>query len=204
MCICRPRSSRPATARTRSIARGASPRPRAELRVRLAGRDLLVRVARDRGRDADQHRLAMPARRRRRSRRSMSSKLSITMWPTRRRARAQLGVVARVAVHHELRGIEAPPAARGAARRPRRRRSRGPPARTGAAPACGEGLRREHDVEVLLAGGAEGRDETRARGPAGRPRRRRRPACRSARASSITSQPPISRCPRSLTRLPIG
>ena len=48
------------------------------------------------------------------------------------------------------------------------------------------------------------RPGTRARARAGHPRRRRTPACRTPCASSIVSQPPTCRRPRSSRRLPSG
>ena len=96
---------------------------------------------------------------------------------------------------YEPLGSRTRPAARGAARRPRRRRSPAPPRRTPAARRCrGTPWRRRRPRPARVEPG-QLRARTRAPARAGRPRRRRTPACRTRAPAPTASQPPMVSAP---------
>ena len=164
MWMCRPRRSRPAD-RADAIERGGRVvEADAELRVGLAGRDLLVGVAAHARGDAQQDRLA--ARRRpavSRSRRSMSSAPSMTMWPTPASSDMRSSASSRAlpwwtifagvkaGAQREMQLARGGDVAAEALLREERHHRGG-----------GEGLRREDDLDVVVAGGVAQRVAERA------------------------------------------
>ena len=206
MCMCRPDRSSCARAaqRARSPPR-ASSRPKPNFVSAWPVEIVVVRVAGDAGRDADQHRAGDAALGGDRARAGRcSSNVSTTMWPT---PASSACASSRVATSRCRAGRSAPGrsrrAARGAARRRRRRRSRGPPRRAAGRRRCtgtpwrrrGRRSRRGAPRSASTNARARARMSSSATTYAGVP---------NSRASSTASQPPTSRWPRSLMRLPSG
>ena len=216
MWACRPVQLKALDAHDPLDRRGRVGHGEAELGVGLPGGDLLVRLAGDVGRDAQQHRLrgagpSLPRRRRgarrasSRARRSISSKLSTTIAPTRW-PRAAASSASDLALPCSTSRSGAKPAASARCSSPPEATSQHSPSlgEQGEHGGAGKRLRGEHHVEVLVAGVAAGLRGTRARGRAGRPRRRRRRASRTRARARSRRSPPTSRRPRSLRRLPSG
>ncbi len=153
-------------------------------------------------------RAARPRARPRRSApraRSISSKLSITIAPRRcRSAMPQLRLGLGVAVQHD------PLRAKAGAQRQVQLAAGGDVApqallaNSSSTAVQGNALEANTTWKSLVAGSRARPAGRRGRARAGRPRRPRRRACRTRAASSIVSQPPTSRRPRSLRRLPRG
>ena len=181
MCMCRPCRSAHGACVSRSMARGACARLEAELRARVAGEDRGVRVGDDARRDPDHHlgRAAPSA-----SSLSISSKLSTTIRApasaAARSSRADFALPCRMMRRPLKPALERQ---RELAARTRRRPP-GPPPRTPAGPRCtGTPCRRTRPRR------RPSRPGTPARGRAGRPRRRRRAACRTRVPARRASQP---------------
>ena len=211
MCACSPAARARRRARTRAIASRRLVHREAELRVGLAGGDLLVRVAAHVGRDADEHRLRAPR----------SPSAPVGDQPLQAldlvevvdhdqpdavaQRHPQLGLGLGVAVQHDPLGREARvqrqvqlAAGGDVAPQALLREQRA------ARPCRGRPWRRTRRAKSSWPASRAGLRRTRAPARAGRPRRRRRRACRTrARARSCRSRRPPG-APRSFRRLPSG